>query len=309
VENNDLLDKILAEEMNENLRNDIVKFLFKNTGRKTTGIPVLKNCPMSLNSDEIVSRMKTVAGGTCSGIAKVLGISSQGFNNQINRRALSGNSIIEFHLKTGISVDWLIGSWDGNNDDYLNTTSSSYLEDSQAFTQSKLKYLSLVETYDQNSGNVELKWCLTKHQVNYDDLNRQIAGDYSALLSIIIRYKDRSGTPDRVKNGEKNHFQVRKVLAYVLGDAKAIRYLDAQVKSCTVRFISGNIERPGKTEFRLHASKDECLDVFETLTNKIGLTIIKPEIDTIPWDFLIGTGSYTPRDWIIKKMNESVKGC
>ena len=84
--------------MEDNLRNDIVVFLFKESGRSRKGIPRLNDCRTTLNFDEIASLMKAGAGGTCSSVAKILGISTQGFNNQINRKAISGNSIIDFHL-------------------------------------------------------------------------------------------------------------------------------------------------------------------------------------------------------------------
>jgi hypothetical protein len=225
MNNNELLIKVLTGPMDENLKNELMTFLVLNSGNKTTGIPRLKDCQSSLNSDAIYARLKTAAGGTGVSVAKVLGITSQGFNNQFTRKAISGNSIIDFHLKTGISVDWLIGSWDGNSSSYDVTPNYVGINSAITSDQPKQKYLSLVETYDQSTGNAELKWCVTKHRVCFDDDNLPITGDFSALLSIIIRYKEEAGTPDKVKNGEKQHFQVRRVLAYVLGDPKLISHI------------------------------------------------------------------------------------
>jgi hypothetical protein len=64
MELNDMLEKILSVPMEINLRNELLKYLFLNTGKKTTGIPRLKDCQSTLNCDEIFARMKTAAGGT-----------------------------------------------------------------------------------------------------------------------------------------------------------------------------------------------------------------------------------------------------
>jgi hypothetical protein len=307
MELNDMLEKILTVPMEKNLRNELLKFLFLNTGNKTAGIPRLKDCQSTLNCDEIFARMKTAAGGTGVSVAKILGISAQGFNNQLNRKAISGNSIIDFHLKTGISVDWLIGSWAGNTSDYILTSISGDAKVAIETEHPKQKYLSLVEIYDQNTGNAELKWCLTKQYICLDDDNLPLSGDFSALLSIITRYKNEAGTPDRVKNGTKHHFQVRRVLAYVLGDPKIIRQIDARAKLLSAKHISAFIERPGKTEFRLFSSKDECLNLFAMVAEQCGVSISRPVFDTIAWDYLIGAGSMSPQDWVVNKYNDFKK--
>jgi hypothetical protein len=303
--NNDLLEKVLTGAMDENIRTDLLRHFFKISGRKTTRIPRLKDCQNKLNCDEIYARMKAAAGGTGVSVARLLGISPQGFNNQITRRAISGNSIIDFHLKTGVSVDWLVGSWDGSSADYIDAADSSEEDAAKVVDHPSQKYLSLVEVYDQSSGNVELKWCLTKHHVCLDDANLLIPDDFGALLSLIIRYREESGTPDRVKNSGKRHFQVRRVLAYVLGTPKAIRQIDARAKYLTSTHISGHIDRPGKTEFRLYSAKEECLAVFKMLAEQNGQTMVKPKFDTIAWDFLIGKGSFSPRDWVLNKLKSS----
>ena len=304
--NSDLLEKILTGGMDEHLRTDLLRHFFKTSARRTTMIPRLKDCQSQLNCDEIYARMKAAAGGTGVSVARLLGISPQGFNNQITRRAISGNSIIDFHLKTGVSLDWLVGSWDGSSGEYIDTVHSSESDTAKEANHPQQKYLSLVEVYDQHSGNVELKWCLTKHHVCLDDDNRPIPGDFGALLSLIIRYQNEAGTPDRVKSGGKRHFQVRRLLAYVLGDPQLIRHIDSKSKYLTAAHISGNIDRPGKTEFRLYSSKDECLAILNMLSEQNGLTMIKPKFDTIAWDFLIGKGSISPRDWVLNKLKTSM---
>lgn len=304
--NNDLLEQVLTGKMDESLRTELLRYFFKISGRKTTRIPRLKDCQNKLNCDEIYARMKAAAGGTGVSVARLLGISPQGFNNQITRGAISGNSIIDFHLKTGVSLDWLVGSWDGSSGEYIDTADSSESDTAKEVNHPPQKYLSLVEVYDQHSGNVELKWCLTKHHVCLDDDNLPIPGDFEALLSLIIRYQNEAGTHDRVRSGGKRHFQVRRVLAYVLGAPQLIRHIDSKAKYLTAAHISGNIDRPGKTEFRLYSSQDECLAVLNMLAEQNGLTMIKPKYDTIAWDFLIGKGSFSPRDWILNKLRASM---
>ncbi|NTW87943.1 MAG: bacteriophage CI repressor [Desulfobulbaceae bacterium] len=303
---NDLLERVVTEAMDENLRTDILKYLFKVYDGKAIRIPQLKDCPSKLNCDEIYSRMKTVAGGTAANVAQLLGISQQGFSNQKLRKSISGNSIIDFHLKTGVSVDWLLGSWNGRSTDYIDSSTTSEAEMAKSVDYPSQKYLSLVEVYDQSSGTTELKWCLTKHHVCLGDDNLPIPDDFGALLSLIIRYKDKSGTPDRVKRGNKQNYQVRRVLAYVIGNPKLIRQLDAKAKKETAEFISGQVEREGKTEFRLYSSKDKCLDMFRILAGENGLSMVRPEHDAIAWDFLIGCRSMTPQNWILNKLKASM---
>lgn len=304
---NELLEKILSEPMENSLRNNLLRYLFKDPGDKSKGIPRLKVSPGKLNSEDTYARMIAAAGKTGASVARVLDISPQGFSNQKARNSISGSSIIDFHLKTGVSLDWLVGSWDGSSDNYCSQWQSSDVGTVSVTNNTNHKYLSLVEIYDQQSGNVELKWCLTQHRVCFDNDNIPVSGDFSALYSIIIRYKDESGTPDKVKSRKKHHFQVRKVLAYVLGAPKIIRQLDAQAKNITVKYTSGQLERPGKTEFRLYSAKDVCLNVLSFLAEQNGLAMIEPKNNTIAWDFLIGTSCMSPRDWLLNKLRQSLE--
>ena len=304
MEKIDLLEKVLTSSMDENLKNDLLRCLFRSSERKIKGIPMLMDHIRVFNSDETSERMKHVAGGTGVGVAKLLNITPQGFNNQIIRKSISGNSIIDFHMKTGVSIDWLIGSWDGNAE-YLDKDKNYFsVNGIQNANHTSQKYLSLVETYDQSSGNIELKWCVTKYHSCRDENNDEIPCDYGALLSLIIRYKDEAGTPERVKNGKKPHFQVRRVLAYVIADSKIIRYLDSKAKHLTVTHISGHTDRPGKTEFRRYSALAECLAVFQALAEQNNLNMIRPEANMIAWDYLIGAGCIAPQLWILNKLKE-----
>lgn len=302
MENIKLMEQVLTGVIDEKLRHDLLMHLFRSHGPRTTAIPILRTCPTVLNNAEIYNRMKSVAGGTSVSVARLLDISPQAYNNQWRRKNISAKSIIEFHLRTGVSLDWLLGSWDGNADYQFKTASPVEKQ------RDPQKYLSLVEIYDQHTGNTELKWCLTKHQTCVDDNNEPISGDFGALLSLIIRYRDESGTPDKVKNGKKRHFQVRKVLAYVLSDQKTARRLDDRAKKLTLDHASELFERSGKTEFRQYSSKSECLKVFRELAEQNRLRVVEPRYNTIAWDFLIGAGCMTPRDWVIQLMND-IKKC
>jgi hypothetical protein len=305
MKKNDLLEKVLNTTMDENLRNEIVLFLFKETGRSSKSIPRLNGCRTSLNFEEIAARMKAGAGGTYSSVAKVLGISTQGFSNQIIRKSISGNSIIDFHLKTGISLDWLVGSWNGVSSDYIDSAKSSDAEADVIDEQHTQKYVSLVEVYDQNNGVNELKWCLTKCRTCRDKSGNPIEGDFAAMLSLIVRYRDCSGTPDRVKKSNKQFFQIRRILAYAKGDSKIMRLIDASAKRHTEVHTADYFERPGKTEFRSYSSKAECLEVFEMLAEQHDVEMIRPKFDTIAWDFLIGAGSQTAQEWIVDRYHRS----
>lgn len=307
--NRDLLEKVLSTEMDNEIRLEIIRHIANAAGGSTGAVPQLKDCPRKLDFDGIYSRMTAVAGGTGANVARLLGISSQGFNNQKVRRRISGNSIIDFHLKTGVSVDWLLGSWDGNIKEYSEFSRPLNGEAPISTYHSPLKYLSLVEIYDQQTGEEELKWCLLRHRTCLDHDNLPVPADFSALFSHIIRYKDEAGTPDKVRNGKKKYFQVRKILAYVLGSARKMSRLDADAKSLTIRYKSGELERNGKTEFRLYSARNECLNILEMLAEQNGLTMVRPEYNSIAWDLLVGRDRMSPRDWIMYRLNSVMQSC
>lgn len=308
MEKTDLLEQVLAEVTNVKLRNDIVLHIFKNSGIQATRIPMLEKCQITLNDEEIFARMKNITGGTAKSVTDLLGISSQAGTNWKMRGSVSAQAIIDFHLRTGISVDWLIGSWNGCGNEYHELDATKPFKSSiRASEQPVQKYLSLVEIYDQHSGNIELKWCMSKYQPCLDADNKQVPDDFGVLLSLIARYKDEAGTPDRVKNAKKRHFQVRKVLAYVLGDQKTIRQLDAKVKKHSLEFQGGIIDRSGKTEFRKHSAKYDCLKIFKVIAESYALTMVEPECNTIAWDYLIGNACVSPQDWILEKLNDFKK--
>jgi len=303
MENHVLLERVLDEVKDGDLKNQLLRNLFKSSVRTNRGIPTLRTRQLRLNNHEINERMKMVAGGTNQKVAKILAISQQAYSNQICRGAISARSILDMHLKTGVSVDWLIGSWDGCGDNYdIQSEENKYSE--MKVSPPSQQFLSLVEIYDQYTGNEELKWCATKYHECIDERGKQIPDDFGVLLSLINRYKLETGTPDRVKNGIKRHFQVRRVVAYTVGSPKIIRSIDAMAKKLTSEFRSDLFERTGKTEFRSYSSKDECLHVFRNLAEEAGVKLAKPSFNSIAWDLLIGTGGMDPKDWIIERIKE-----
>ncbi len=306
MKNDELLEMLLAEPMKADLKNELVKGLFLDSRRESNGIVHLTYCPNKLNYEEIYERMKLVGGGTGASIAKILGITPQGVNNQTAKGIISGNTLLKFSIKTKISLDWLIGTRAGNSSNPIVAANICDVNAVVTIDDPAQKYLLLVETYDQQNGNVELKWCLIKEHIFHDDNMHRIRGDFNALYSLIMRYRVDAGTNERVKNGGRRHYQVRKVLAYVLGDPKIISDLDSKAKKNTAGYKSGDIDRPGKTEFRLLSAKEKCLQVFSDLVKQNGLKLIKPEFDYIAWDYLVGPGSMTPRDWVVNKFRESM---
>jgi hypothetical protein len=161
------------------------------------------------------------------------------------------------------------------------------------------------ETYNQTSGVTELKWCLNKRHICLDNDKIPVSEDFNALYSLIRRYKNEAGTPALVKKGVKHHFQVRRVIAYVVGEPKLIRKMDGQAKKLTMQYLSGQYERPGKTEFREYSSMDKCLNVLASLAEQCALEIVCPEYSTIAWDYLIGAGSMSPEKWIVSKFKST----
>ena len=255
----ELLERILTEDLDENLRNDLLRHLLFSPGMAV--VPRLQEWERRLDSNAVFERMLQVAGGSIASIARLLNVSKQAINNQKTRGKISCKSIIDFHIQTGVSADWLIGSWSGGRAYVLEDKRATAVFTNAPAESPAQQYLSLAETYDQHSGNEELKWCLSKHQFCLDENSKPIPNDFGALLSLIMRYKDQSGTPDKVKNGGKRHFQVRKVLAYALGEPKLMAGLDGLVKKHTIRFKTEDYDRSGKTEFRIHSAKGVCLEV------------------------------------------------
>ena len=294
-----LLKRVLASPMDENLRDDLVRKLLGVDRNVSIGVPRLKDFPKALNSSQVLQRMKSVAGGTGASVARRLGVSSQAFHNQFMRGTITAKGLINLHLLTGFSLDWLAGSWDGREDSYEYVDLLESGKDKPGSNVNK-KNLSLVETYNQHTGQTELKWCRTKYAECRDEEDMPIPDDFGVLLSLINRYKFEAGTPEKVKNGIKKHFQVRKVLAYVQGDPKTIARLDGQAKKLTEAYLSEQGERPGKTEFRVQGATVECLNVLRELAEMEGLlVVIEPSYNHIAWDYLIGAGSMSPEDWVL----------
>jgi hypothetical protein len=108
-----------------------------------------------------------------------------------------------------------------------------------------------------------------------------------------------------IQSGAKHHFQVRRVIAYVVGVPKLIRNMDGQAKKQTIAHVSGQYERSGKTEFREFSSMDKCLNVLANLAEQNALEMVCPEYNTIAWDYLVGAGSISPEKWIVSKFKLS----
>jgi len=300
----ELLEKVLNSEMDDNLRKELLTCLFMGAERTTIAIPQLKIQDRKLDHGAIYNRMVSVGGGTGANVARMLGVTTQAINNQRLRKSISGKTLLDFHLQTGIYLDWMAGSWHGSLDEYSDRSKVRHEESNVNDSHRAPKYLSLVETYDQLTGNAELKWCVSQHRVCLDNDSLPVPADFSALYSLIIRYRDQSGTPERVKRRGKRHFQVRRLLAYVHGSPRIIRQLDREAKEMTVAYKSGTVERAGKTEFRSFEAMGECLHVLRILAEQNGLTMIQPEVNTIAWDLLVGPSGMSPRDWILGRLKE-----
>lgn len=113
MKNSDLLERVLGAAMDNDLKNDILGLILEKPTRRTNAMP-LSGKP---DSEAIYARMTAVAGGTGANVARLLGVSSQAINNQRLRGFISGNTIINFHLRTGVSLDWLVDGWGGNVDE------------------------------------------------------------------------------------------------------------------------------------------------------------------------------------------------
>lgn len=129
MKNHDLLEKVLGAAMDNDLKNDILGLILKDSTRRTDAMP-LSGKP---DSEAIYARMTSVAGGTGANVARLLGVSSQAISNQRLRGFISGNSIINFHIKTGVSLDWLVDGRIENVDEYGNGN-RSHREDFPAKT-------------------------------------------------------------------------------------------------------------------------------------------------------------------------------
>lgn len=300
----ELLEKVLNCEMDDSLRKELLTCLFMGVERTTIAIPQLKIQDRTLDHEAIYKRLTSVAGGSGADLARKLGVTTQAINNQRLRKSISGKTLMDFHRLTGISLDWLVGSWNGNPDEYSDCSKVHREESPTPDAHCASKFLSLVETYDQVTGNAELKWCVSQHRVCLDNDSLPVPADFSALYSLIIRYRDESGTPDKVKKRDKRHFQVRRLLGYVMGSPRIIRQIDREAKEMTIAHKSGKVERAGKTEFRTHESMGECLHVLQILAAQNGLSMVQPQVNTIAWDFLVGPSGMSPRDWLLGRLKE-----
>lgn len=306
MDRNLLLGQVVESEMSNELKKNLVMFITNESMPVQKGIPVYRNKILGLCCEEIYDRMKKVAGGTGSAVAAILGVSPQALNNQLLRGNIGANNMVEFCKITGVSLDWLVGLSDQPGND-LNYVDNNYFK-IKNITNSVLrkKYLSLVETYDQLTGLVELKWCVTQPPkvIKNGKMVVDLPDDYCVSLSIINRYRDAAGTPNRVRDGIKRFFQVRKILMYVAADARTIHRLDNMVKKLSYDGEPIVGDRTGKTEFRTYSSKSECLLLLRECADFIGCDLRQPKISVIPWDLFLGGGAFNPAEWMISKYYE-----
>lgn len=306
MDRNVLLGQVMDSEMCHELKKDLVLFINNDSRSVPKGIPVYRNKVLGLCCDEIYDRMKKVAGGTGSAVAAILGISPQALNNQLLRGNIGANNIVEFCKITGVSLDWLVGFSERPGND-LSYVENNYFK-FKNITNNVLrkKYLSLVETYDQLTGLLELKWCVTQPPkvIKYGKSSVDLPDDYCVVLSIINRYRDAAGTPSRVRDGIRRFFQVRKILTYVAADARTIHRMDAMVKKLSYDGEPLIGDRTGKTEFRSHSSKSECLLLLRECADFLGCDLRQPKISVIPWDLFLGVGGFNPGEWVISKYRE-----
>jgi hypothetical protein len=158
-------------------------------------------------------------------------------------------------------------------------------------------YLSLLETCDQQTGQLELKWGLTKDYCRLDSQSQPLPHNENNLYAVVRRYRSYAGTPEQVSEGREWHFQVRRVLAYCHGSYEAIQRLDTQLKQQTVQFRCDPAQRNGLTEFRQYHSKELCLQLFHAATLAVGMVCVEPPPVEVDWEQLSGPYRVTQEEW------------
>jgi len=168
-------------------------------------------------------------------------------------------------------------------------------------------FLSLVEIYDQQNGQTELKWCLTQDHCFQDSMGNQLPGEYNNLYSLVIRYRCDVGTPEQVRRGGKRYYQVRKVLAYCHGDYQLIQAMDTFVKQGTIDQQCSPVERDNKTEYRHYTAKETCIEMLIAVALERKMCMIQPEPGTIAWDLMLGTDHLTVSEWVLQLYHKSIR--
>jgi hypothetical protein len=159
------------------------------------------------------------------------------------------------------------------------------------------RYLSLVEICDQQTGALELKWCLTIDRCCRDMDGALIPHDLNNLYAVVKRYHTEAGTPEQVRQGRKWHFQVRKVLAYCHGPSETMQSLDTLLKQQTIAHRCDPDGRGSMTEFRSLDSAELSLELFQSEATKAGLQCVTPKSIPIAWDLLLGPHRLGLDEW------------
>lgn len=81
MKHHDLLELVLGEAMDNDLKKEILGLILKDTTRRTDAILSRKERHGKPDSEAIYARMTSVAGGTGANVACLLGVSSQAINN------------------------------------------------------------------------------------------------------------------------------------------------------------------------------------------------------------------------------------
>lgn len=159
------------------------------------------------------------------------------------------------------------------------------------------RYLSLVEICDQQTGALELKWCLTIDRCRKDPDGRLVPHDLNNLYAVVKRYHTEAGTPEQVRQGRKWHFQVRKVMAYCHGSFETMKSLDTLLKQQTIMYRCDPEGRGSMTEFRSADCAELSLELFQSEATKAGLTCVTPKPIPIAWDLLLGPNRLGLDEW------------
>lgn len=158
-------------------------------------------------------------------------------------------------------------------------------------------YLSLVEICDQQTGQLELKWCLSKDCCKLDSDGRVLPHDLNNLYSVVTRYYGYAGTPEQIRQGRKWHFLVQRVLAYCHGSYETMQKLDTLLKQQTVAYRCDPGERGSMTEFREYGSMAICLDLFRQAAAQEGVDCVQPQPIDIDWEQLKGPNRVSQEEW------------
>lgn len=159
------------------------------------------------------------------------------------------------------------------------------------------RYLSLVEVCDQQTGNLELKWCLTTDHCLKGEDGTLVPHDQNNLYSVVRRYRSEAGTRKQLEAGKKWYFQVQRILAYCHGDNATMQQLDATLKRKTVQYQCNPAERNNMTEFRSLDGLEDCISLFKAEAANVGVDYQEPQAGEINRKMLIRPERTPLSDW------------